>query len=86
MATLVYVKALRPATTDDRSPEGKIVKDPSEEDYHHEALDERRSRELVKRVRKLRWIGSEDEARRLEEELRATGASGCVLAGFLETD
>jgi hypothetical protein len=33
-------------------------------------VDDRRSRELVKLLRKLRWIGEDDEAKELEGKLR----------------
>jgi hypothetical protein len=62
------------------------VKDLIKGAYHHKALDERRSRELVNRVRKLRWIGSEDEAKLLERALRDGQAGDCVLATFVDTD
>ena len=60
--------------------------DSSEQLHHYDSVDERRSRELVKRVRKLRWIGNEDEAKQLERELRAGPVSDCVLAAFVDTD
>ena len=51
-----------------------------------ESFDERASRELIKLIRKLRWIGKEDEARDVERKLRATLACDCVLAVPGETD
>jgi hypothetical protein len=51
-----------------------------------ESADERASRELVKRLRKLRWIGKENEAKELEESLSSSGRRECVLAGPCETD
>jgi hypothetical protein len=45
-----------------------------------------RSSELVKLIRKLRWIGMEREAERLQRELRRAPASDSVLASPRETD
>jgi len=50
-----------------------------------EPIDERASRELAKLIRKLRWIGNDDEAKKLEVKLR-TGTRVCVLATPRETD
>ena len=49
---------------------------------------QRASNELVKLIRKLRWLGMEEEARGLQKELerrRATAADS-VLATVAETD
>jgi hypothetical protein len=51
-----------------------------------ESPDALASRELVKLVRKLRWIGKEDEAKEAERKLRMTLAGDCVLAVPRETD
>ena len=40
----------------------------------------------VRMIRKLRWIGSEDEARQLELELRSVRGSDSVLAAPRDTD
>ena len=44
--------------------------------------------DLVKRIRKLRWMGMEDEARRLQAELtrRSAGEGDSVIATPRETD
>jgi len=46
------------------------------------------SNDLVKLMRKLRWIGMHDQAAGLEKELegRRTTAADCVLANSGETD
>ena len=46
------------------------------------------SNELVKLIRKLRWIGMEEEAQRLQHELtqRSAEAADCVVARSAETD
>lgn len=51
------------------------------------ARERRTSSELAKLVRKLRWIGMEEEAEKLSEELarRASDAVG-VIAPSRETD
>ncbi|MDN2565567.1 hypothetical protein N1F89_04980 [Aquibium sp. A9E412] len=41
---------------------------------------------LVKRIRKLRWIGMEAEARALERRLRPRLPAGPVLTGRFDTD
>jgi hypothetical protein len=51
------------------------------------AEDESRANDLVKRIRKLRWMGLEDEAERLQRELtRPCADSDCVIATPRETD
>jgi hypothetical protein len=42
--------------------------------------------DLVKRIRKLRWMGMEDEAERLQVELRRTQQADTVLAAPVDTD
>ena len=53
-----------------------------------DAVTESGSNELVKLIRKLRWIGMEDEAERLQTELtqRQVAASDSVVAMSGETD
>ncbi len=52
------------------------------------AAPQRGSNELVKLIRKLRWIGMEEEAERLQAELteRHTTAADSVVAMSGETD
>ena len=59
------------------------------EQPRHEDAAERESRanDLVKRIRKLRWMGLEDEAERLQRELTQRCAdSDSVIATPRETD
>ena len=52
------------------------------------AMDRAASDETTKLIRKLRWIGKEDEARNMERELnemRPVGR-GCALAEPINTD
>lgn len=42
--------------------------------------------DLIKRIRKLRWIGMEDEARKLQDSLRGCPHSDVVLTAPGETD
>jgi hypothetical protein len=42
--------------------------------------------DIIKLIRKLRWIGMEDEARTLQRSLRAMRPTDSVLAGPTETD
>ena len=44
------------------------------------------ARELVKRIRKLRWMGMEEEAQRLQATLRRIEDTDCVLAAPRDTD
>ncbi len=51
------------------------------------AATQRGSNELVKLIRKLRWIGMDDEAERLQAELtRRHAAADSVVAMSGETD
>ena len=51
-------------------------------------LDERPACEWAKLIRKLRWIGLEDEARRLEQAVSTVAPEerGTVSAGPFSTD
>jgi hypothetical protein len=51
-----------------------------------ESPEERRARELMKLMRKLRWIGEDAEAERLQGRLRLCEGRPCVLASPLDTD
>ena len=42
--------------------------------------------QLVKRIRKLRWMGMDDEAKRLEAALDRIDHAECVLAAPRDTD
>jgi hypothetical protein len=50
--------------------------------------EQRSSNELVKLIRKLRWMGMEDEAERVERKLARSEVepADCVLAASRETD
>jgi hypothetical protein len=50
--------------------------------------EQREPNELVKLIRKLRWIGLKDEAERVEDELsqRRVAGSDSVVAAPCETD
>ena len=51
------------------------------------AEDESRTNELVRQIRKLRWMGLEEEAERLQRELTCRCAdSDSVIATPRETD
>jgi hypothetical protein len=47
---------------------------------------QRASAELVKRIRKLRWIGMEEEAERLQIALSCLPTANCMLAEAPDTD
>ena len=60
------------------------LKQPQRDDA---AEGESGANDLVKRIRKLRWMGLEDEAERLQRELtRRRADSDCVIATPRETD
>ena len=62
------------------------LKQPKHDDAA-EAEGESRANELVKRIRKLRWMGMEEEAERLQRELtRSCVGSDSVIATPRETD
>lgn len=50
------------------------------------STEQRLANELVTRIRKLRWIGMEEEARALERALHRGSVSDSVLARVYETD
>lgn len=52
------------------------------------SAEQRASNELVKLIRKLRWVGMEDEAERVQGELalRRVPAANSVVAATRETD
>jgi len=64
-----------------RSPESK-------QDSQQPSSDQRSSSELAKLIRKLRWIGMEEEAAPLMDELRRRGTAGAisVITPSRETD
>jgi len=47
---------------------------------------ERTSNELIKLVRKLRWIGMEEEARQMKVVLRRVHPVAALLVGPFDTD
>ena len=51
-------------------------------------LSPNNSNELIKLIRKLRWMGMDEEAQRLQVELtrRSGAAADCVVARSAETD
>ena len=60
------------------------LKQPKPDDV---AESESKANDLVKRIRKLRWMGMEDEAERLQREFTERCAdSDCVIATPRETD
>ena len=50
------------------------------------SVEERTSSELVKLVKKLRWIGMEEEAEQVQVVLRAVDPAATLLAGPWDTD
>ena len=61
---------------------------PREQQPPDTSARQRASNELVKLIRKLRWIGLDEKAQGLESELarRRTTAADSVLATTAETD
>jgi hypothetical protein len=61
---------------------------PLERPKHDDVAEtESGTNDLVKRIRKLRWMGLEEEAERLQQELtRRSADSDCVIATPRETD
>jgi hypothetical protein len=60
---------------------------PSPEQHPSDGSGEQKSAsELVERIRKLRWMGMEDEAQRLQIALRRSKHTDCVLAAPRDTD
>ncbi len=52
----------------------------------HASIEERTSIELVKLVKKLRWIGMDEEAKQVQEVLREVDPAATLLAGPWDTD
>jgi hypothetical protein len=51
------------------------------------SAEQRASNDMIKRIRKLRWIGMEDEAREVQRSLRNISSSrDLVLADPSDTD
>jgi hypothetical protein len=55
-------------------------------EQHDARAKQHASRELVRRIRKLRWMGLTEEAERLQKELEESGTCDCVLATPRDTD
>jgi hypothetical protein len=65
------------------TPMGPTTRKVPRPDVAHE---QRAACDLVKRIRKLRWMGMEEEAERLQAELRRSKQSDSVLAAPVDTD
>ncbi len=50
------------------------------------SADQRAANELIKRIRKLRWMGMEGEARNLQIKLMGASRIDSVVAETRETD
>lgn len=50
------------------------------------SAEERRTRELVKRIRKLRWMGMEEEAEQLQSKLPPVLPGEVLIAGPRDID
>jgi hypothetical protein len=50
------------------------------------SVGERTARDLVKRIRKLRWMGMDEEARQMQLVLRRIEPEDALLAGPCDTD
>ena len=50
------------------------------------SVEERTARDLVKRIRKLRWMGMDEEARQMQLVLRRIEPEDALLAGPYDTD
>jgi len=59
---------------------------PRSQEYPEVSAEQRASNDLIKRIRKLRWIGMEDEAREVQGSLRSISSRDLVLAGPCDTD
>lgn len=50
------------------------------------SAEQQTSNELVKLIRKLRWMGLENEAEKVEDQLSKVPAADSVIAASRETD
>ena len=55
-------------------------------EYAEESAKERTSDELVQRIRKLRWMGMDEEAEQLQSALRDVDQAAILLSGPSDTD
>jgi hypothetical protein len=65
---------------------GETLMIPSRRREERPEIEQLTTSELAERIRKLRWMGMEDEARRLQAELSRIEKGDCVLAAPRETD
>ncbi len=54
--------------------------------YPDESSEQRVSSDIVRRIRKLRWIGMEEEAQQLRSALNGATDVDVVLSGPQDTD
>ena len=59
---------------------------PERQELPDVSTPQRASAELVKRIRKLRWIGMEEDAERLQIALSRLPSEECVFAEPHDTD
>jgi hypothetical protein len=60
---------------------------PSDVQHQHDvSATERAADKLINRILKLRWLGMEDEAERMQLALRTMETNGTLLAGPYDTD
>ena len=50
------------------------------------SVEQRASNDVIKRIRKLRWIGMDEEARQIQRTLRSISSADVVLAVPCDTD
>ena len=64
----------------------RSIRESGLEGHQNDFCEQDYSRDLVKLVRKLRWIGEDVLAKILETELRRNNAGGGVIAEPIDTD
>lgn len=57
-----------------------------QQDLPDVSAEQRASNDMIKMIRKLRWMGMEGEAQRLQGSLPNTARADCVVAEPRETD
>jgi hypothetical protein len=62
------------------------MENPADQSTPDASVEERAVNDMIKRIRKLRWIGLDGEARGVAREIRDVHAADSVLAAPSETD
>jgi hypothetical protein len=74
------------APNNTKQEEGEMPMPSTRRELLEVSSEQQTASQLVKRIRKLRWMGMEDEAKRLQSALDRIEHEECVLAAPRDTD